>query len=85
MSLSLTFSGYWDADTQGRLEQAIRVCIGEPPKIEDWSVSLDRSISHNFCDVRVKTLHQTRSRMFLDDPSALPKAITDWLKSYPLA
>jgi hypothetical protein len=85
MSLSLNFTGYWDAETQGQLEKAIRVCVGEPPKDEDWSVSLGRSISLIYCDVRVKTSHQTRSRMFVEDPSALPKAITDWLMSYPLA
>jgi len=85
MSLSLHFTGYWDAATQGQLEKAIRECIGEPPKDQEWSVSLSRSFSLLSCDVRVKTLHQTRSRMFLDDLSALPKAITDWLNLYPLA
>jgi hypothetical protein len=84
MSLSVNFTGYWDAATQRQLESAIRGCIGEPPRGEDWSVSLGRSSSLIYCDVRVKTLHQTRSRMFVDDLSALPKAITGWLMSYPL-
>ena len=82
MSLSLNFTGDWDAATQGELESAIRECIGEPPRGEDWSVSLRRSSF--FCDVRFKTLRQTRSRMFMDDLSALSKAITDWLMAYPL-
>jgi len=84
MSLSLNFTGYWDTETQGQLEDAIRVCIGEPPEEENWSVSVERSFSLIYCNVRAKTLRQTRSRMFVDEPSALPKAITDWLKLYPL-
>ena len=84
MSLSLSFNGHcWDAAAQEQLESAIRGCIRESPRGEDWSVSLDRSDSIDSCDVRVKTSRYTRSRMFEDDLSALPKAITDWLMSFP--
>ena len=82
MSLSLDFTGDWGPATQGEVEGAIRECIGEPPRGEDWSVSLRRSPF--YCEVRVKTPRQTRRRMFVHDLSELAKAVTDWLVSYPL-
>ena len=84
MGLNLHFDGFWDEETKGNIEHAIRDCIGEPPKDEEWVVSIVRHYTFQPCAVQVKTLKQTRSRLFFEQSSALSKAIPDWLKLYPL-
>jgi hypothetical protein len=85
MSLQVSFNGFWDEQTKARLEQAIRASVGEPPSGEEWSIAVDRSFSHLYCDVQVKTQRQSRKRLFFEEPPLLPQAISDWLRSYPLA
>ncbi|HXQ27368.1 MAG TPA: hypothetical protein VN822_13240 [Candidatus Acidoferrales bacterium] len=80
----MNFDGFWDADTRGNIEHAIRACVGEPPKDEEWVVSVVRQFPFQPCAVQVKTLKQTRSRLFFENSPALSKAIPDWLKLYPL-
>ena len=84
MGLKTKFEGFWDPDNRASIERAIRECVGEPPKDEEWVVSIARDFPYQPCSVQVKTLKQTRSRLFFDQSAALSKAIPDWLRLYPL-
>jgi len=84
MGLTFQFDGFWDTDIRGNIEHAIRECVGEPPNGEEWVVSIARSFPFQPCTVQVKTLNQTRSRLFFEHSSALSKAIPNWLMLYPL-
>jgi len=82
--LRVYFDGDWDAKIKGDIEDAIRDCIGDPPADEDWAVSIVPSFSFQYCEVKVKTQRQARRRLFFEDPGMLPRAISDWIKLYPL-
>ena len=82
MGLHIDFDGVWDMKARARIEGAVRDCVGEPPKNEDWDVSI-RTFG-GYCLVSVKTLHQTRRKMFFSDVSKLAEAIPEWLQQYPL-
>ncbi|MGA3292675.1 MAG: hypothetical protein ABSE45_01690 [Candidatus Acidiferrales bacterium] len=84
MPLRVLFDGDWDLRIKREIEEAIRGCVGEPPADQDWAVSVFLSTSFQYCEVRVKTPHQTRRRIFFEDPRTLPKAIPDWIGLYPL-
>lgn len=82
MSLFIEFEGFWEMTTRARTETALRTCIGNPPLGEGWTV-LVTSFS-DFCVVRVKTLQQTRRKVFLVCSSRLAELIPKWLEQYPL-
>ena len=82
MSLHINFDGVSDSGIQARIETAIRDCIGNPPRGEDWSVTVTSFGSG--CTVVVKTPNQTRKKVFLLRASELPEAIPPWLRQYPL-
>lgn len=84
MALKTEFEGFWDPDNKTNIERAIRECVGEPPKDEEWVVSIARQFPFQPCTVHVKTLKQTRSRLFFEPSVSLSKAIPDWLRLYPL-
>ncbi len=85
MGLLVKFDGNWDSQAKKEIEDAIRRRIGEPPNNENWVVSVTTGLSQNYCDVRVTTTRQIRSRLFFEDPKKLPKAIVDWISMYPLS
>jgi len=84
MGLNIRFEGAWSAEAKEQIERAIRESAGTPPGDENWSISIDHPSFSFYCEVQVKTRHQSRTRLFFDGDSALPKTISDWLKSYPL-
>jgi hypothetical protein len=84
MALIVDFNQGWDSKTKTAIEEAIRECIGKPPDGEDWTVSVNCGTGHNFCDIRLTTPNQTRTRVFFEERANLPKAISDWIALYPL-
>jgi hypothetical protein len=82
VSLCVDFDGFWDTVVMKRIDDALRSCIGNPPDGEEWTVSLT-SFS-GYCVVFVKTLQQTRRKMFFLRASELVEAIPTWLELYPL-
>ncbi len=62
----------------------LRKTLGLPPADEKWVVSVDAADFSEYCEVRVVTPNQRRSRLFFEDPANLPKAITEWIELYPL-
>jgi hypothetical protein len=84
VGLIVDFNQDWDFHVRIAIENALRKCIPEPPKDEDWIVSLAAGFAQSYCEVSVKTPSQTRTRFFFEDPHSLPKAITDWIHLYPL-
>ena len=84
VGLLVNFDGGCDSRAKNEIEDAIRKCVGEPPKDEKWVVSVRMGLSQNYCEVRVVTANQTRTRLFLDETSKLAKAIADWISMYPL-
>ena len=83
MALTIDFGTGWDRKTRNEIEGALRACIGEPPQSEEWVVSLRAGFSR-YCDVKIATPSQRRSRLSFEDPAHLPKAITEWIELYPL-
>ena len=83
VGLTIEFNEGWDLKAKSEVENALRKCISEPPEAEKWSVSLTTGLPY-YCEVRVVTPRQKRSRLFFDDSANLPEAITEWIKSYPL-
>lgn len=84
MGLLVNFDGSWDSQGRKEIEDAIRKSVGEPRNDENWVVSITAGLLRDYCEVRVTTTRQTRSRVFFDDSSKLAKAITDWIGMYPL-
>jgi hypothetical protein len=84
VGLVVYFDEGWDPKTRRDVEDAIRKCIGDPPKDEKWFASLTTGFAQNYCEVQVTTPNQTRTRLFFEEASMLPKAITDWINIYPL-
>lgn len=84
MGVVVYFNEGWDPETRRHVEDAIRKCIGDPPKDEEWGVSLITGFSQDYCEVKVMTPNQTRTRLFFEEPAKLPKVITDWIEMYPL-
>lgn len=82
MSLHVDFDGLWDVQTKARIDRALRSCIGDPPQDEEWSALVTSYGS--YCIVLVKTLQQTRRKLFLLRALELSEAIPGWLKQYPL-
>jgi len=82
--LNIHFEGAWSAEAKEQIERAIRESAGTPPDGENWSISIDRPSFSFYCEVHAKTPRQSRTRLFFEEDSALPKTISDWLKSYPL-
>lgn len=58
MSLHINFDGVSDSEIRARIETAIWDCIGDPPRDEDWSVTV--TSFGNGCTVLVKTPNQRR-------------------------
>jgi len=84
MGLLVNFDGGCDSRAKSEIEDAIRKCVGDPPKDEKWVVSVRVGFAQNYCEVRVVTAHQTRTRLFFDETPKLAKAIADWIGMYPL-
>jgi hypothetical protein len=84
LGLIVDFNEGWDPQTKVDIEDAVRKCIADPPQGEKWIVSLAAGFAQSYCEVRVRTPSQTRTRFFFEDPRSLPKAITDWIQLYPL-
>ena len=84
MGLIIEFNEGWGTQTKSDIEDALRKCIAEPPKSERWVVSLAAGLAQNYCEVRVKTPRQTRTRFFFEELRHLPAAITAWINLYPL-
>lgn len=84
MGLIVNFNEGWDPKTKSNIEREIRQCISDPPIDEEWVVSVIAGFSQNYCDVRVTTPNQTRTRLFFEEAPKLAKAITDWINMYPL-
>jgi len=82
--LIVDFNGFWDSPTKISIEDTIRKCIAEPPEDEQWIVSLTAGFALPYCEVRIRTPNQTRSRLFFEPLGKLPQAITDWIRLYPL-
>jgi len=82
MSLQIDFDGFWDWSTKKSIESALRECIGDPPRDEEWNVAL--TSYGGYCIVLAKTTQQTRRKMFFLRPSELAEVIPMWLKEYPL-
>jgi hypothetical protein len=82
MGLHIEVDGVWDLEARARIEGTIRDCVGEPPRDEEWTVSV--SIFDSYSVVLVKTPHQTRRKMFFSEVSKLSEAIPEWLQQYPL-
>ena len=84
MGLIVDFNEGWDSQTKSKIERALRECLAEPPDGENWKVSLVAGFAYSYCEVRVVTPNQTRSRLFFEDPHSLVTAVRDWLQLYPL-
>ena len=84
MSLIVEFKQGWDSHVRAAIENALRKCIAEPPPDENWVVSLEAGFAQHYCEVRVRTPSQTRTRFFFEDPRRLAQAITAWIQLYPL-
>jgi len=84
LGLIIDFNEGWLSQTKNGIEEALRECIGEPPDGETWVVSLTAGFAQLYCEVRVRTASQTRTRFFFEEPHNLPNAIHDWIKLYPL-
>jgi hypothetical protein len=84
MGVNVYFNESWDRSTKKAIEDAIRKCIGEPPRGEDWLVTVTAGFAQTYCEVKVRTPNQTRSRFFFDEGTNLPKAIARWIAIYPL-
>ena len=84
MGLIVDFNQGWDSQLRIAIENALRKSIVGPPDGETWTVSLAAGFAQSYCEVRVSTLSQTRTRLFFEDSHSWPKAITDWIQLYPL-
>jgi len=84
LGLIIDFNEGWNSQTKGDIEDALRKCIGHPPDGETWVVSLTTGFAQHYCEVRVRTASQTRTRLFFEEPGNLPKTINDWINLYPL-
>jgi hypothetical protein len=84
VALTIDFRGGWEPRTKTQIEQALRKTVGLPPAGEKWVVSVVAAGLSQYCEVRVVTPNQRRSRLFFEDPANLPKAITEWIELYPL-
>jgi len=84
LGLIIDFNEGWNSQTKGDIEDALRKCIGQPPDGETWVVSLTTGFAQHYCEVRVRTASQTRTRLFFEEPGNLPKTINDWINLYPL-
>jgi hypothetical protein len=83
LGLIVNFDGFWDSPTKISIEDTIRKCV-EPPEDDQWIVSLAAGFALQYCDVRIRTPNQTRTRLFFEPPDNLPQAIADWIRLYPL-
>jgi len=84
VGLIVYFDEGWDPKTRRDVEDAVRKCIGDPPGAEEWIASLTTGLSQNYCEIKLMTPNQTRSRLFFEEAAKLPQAITDWINVYPL-
>ena len=84
MGLIVSFDGGWDSQSKNVIEDILRKAIGAPPRDENWSVTLCLGFSQSYCEVRIVTPHQARTRLFLEEPSKLGVAIVNWINMYPL-
>ena len=62
MSLHIEFDGIRDPETRKHLENSIRECMGDPSAAEEWITSV--TSFGGYCTVVVKTLPQTRKKLF---------------------
>jgi hypothetical protein len=84
LGLIVDFNEGWNSQRRIEIDAAIRECLAQPPDGENWRVSLVAGFAPSYCEVRVKTPNQTRSRLFFEDPPSLAKAVTQWLRLYRL-
>lgn len=71
-----------DAEIKRQIESEFVRCMGDRPAEEHWKVWIhDLQSCHR---VVVKGPTQTRDRLFFEDIRETPRAIRNWLESYPI-
>ncbi len=82
MSLHIDMEGVSDQQAKKEIESSIRECVGEPPKNEDWNISISRSDGQSLVVVRTPRL--ALRKLFFSSLWGLPDAIPAWLHQHPV-
>jgi hypothetical protein len=82
MGLHIDIDGVRDSNARTHIESTIRDYIGEPPKDEDWNVTINSSGGQSL--VVVRTPRQAYRKMFFSTPWNLSEDIPEWLQQHPL-
>jgi hypothetical protein len=82
MGLHIDIDGVCDPKAKTSIESTIRECVGEPPKDEEWNVSIS---SHEGQSVVVmRTPRQAHRKIFSSNLWNLSAVIPAWLQQHPI-
>jgi hypothetical protein len=82
MSLHIDMEGVSDQQAKKQIESSIRECVGEPPKNEEWNISISRSDGQSVVVVRTPRL--ALRKLFFSSLWSLSEAIPAWLLQHPV-
>jgi hypothetical protein len=86
LAISIELNELADEEIKKRVEFELLWGIGVHPTEENWKVWIHDSCIHvlqDCCYIVVTGPTQTRYRFFFEDVQEIPRAIRNWLESYP--
>jgi hypothetical protein len=81
LGISIELNEFADEEIKKKIENEILWGIGVHPTEENWKVWIHAL--QDCCCVVVNGPTQTRHRFFFEDVQEIPRAIRNWLESYP--
>jgi hypothetical protein len=81
LAISIELNEFADEEIKKRIELEILRSIGVRPTEENWKVWI--RVLQDCCYIVVTGPTQTRYRFFFEDVQEIPRAVRNWLESYP--